>query len=75
MSLDPTTVDAAYLVVMADMGSWSMLQRKLHLTFARAMRALNDLEALGIVGPANPPHQRDVLITLDELDQIVRANG
>ena len=75
MTLDPTAVDAAYVVVMAGMGSWSMLQRKLHLTFARALRTMDDLEALGIVGPANPPHQRDVLITLDELDQIVRANG
>ena len=63
--------DAARLVVSAQFGSTSLLQRKLQLGYNRAGRIIDQLEAAGIVGPSNGSKPRDVLIhdevSLEEL--------
>ncbi|RNA65364.1 DNA translocase FtsK [Prosthecochloris sp. ZM_2] len=61
-SRDPMFVEAAHLVVMHQQGSVSLLQRRLKLGFSRAARVMDQLEANGIVGPAEGSKPREVLI-------------
>jgi len=50
-------------VVNYQKGSSSFLQRKLNIGFNRAARMLEELEELGVVGPAKGSKPRDVLIS------------
>ncbi|WP_224491150.1 FtsK/SpoIIIE family DNA translocase [Robertkochia flava] len=63
--------EAAEVIVSAQQGSASLLQRKLKLGYNRAGRIIDQLEAAGIVGPFEGSKARQVLIqdiiALDEL--------
>ena len=63
--------DAAQIIVTAQQGSASLLQRKLKLGYNRAGRIIDQLEAAGIVGPFEGSKARQVLVpdlvALDEL--------
>jgi S-DNA-T family DNA segregation ATPase FtsK/SpoIIIE len=63
--------DAAEIIVTAQQGSASLLQRKLKLGYNRAGRLIDQLEAAGIVGGFEGSKARQVLIVdfvaLDEL--------
>jgi len=54
--------DAAKLIVVNQMGSTSLIQRRMKLGYNRAGRLMDQLEAAGIVGPNQGSKARDVLI-------------
>lgn len=64
--------DAAEVIVTAQQGSASLIQRKLKLGYNRAGRIIDQLEAAGIVGPFEGSKARAVLIPdLSSLEQFL----
>ena len=59
---DPLFGDARGIVVQYKQGSTSLLQRKLHVGYARAARLLDQLEQTGIVGPPDGSKPREVFL-------------
>ncbi len=73
-NLDELFEDAARLIVLNQMGSTSMIQRKFSIGYNRAGRIMDQMEAAGIVGPSEGSKARQVLIA-DEysLEQLLNS--
>jgi len=68
--MDDMLEDAGRLVVETQHGSTSMIQRRMKLGYNRAGRIMDQLEALGIVGPADGSKPREVLFYgIEELNR------
>lgn len=62
---DPLFEDAARLIVQSQMGSTSLIQRRMKLGYNRAGRLMDQLEAAGVVGPNQGSKAREVLFKTD----------
>jgi len=62
---DPLFEDAARLIVSSQMGSTSLIQRRMKLGYNRAGRLMDQLEAAGVVGPNQGSKAREVLFKSD----------
>jgi S-DNA-T family DNA segregation ATPase FtsK/SpoIIIE len=73
---DPLFEDAAKLIVASQVGSTSLLQRRMKLGYNRAGRLMDQLEAAGVVGANQGSKARDVLIKTDaDLQQYLNTTS
>jgi S-DNA-T family DNA segregation ATPase FtsK/SpoIIIE len=71
---DPLFEDAARLIVQSQIGSTSLLQRRMKLGYNRAGRLMDQLESAGIVGPNQGSKARDVLFKTEmELEHFLQG--
>jgi len=62
--------EAAEVVVQNQLGSTSLLQRRLKVGYGRAARIIDQLQDAGVLGPADGSKAREVLVGLDDIDRI-----
>ena len=73
---DPLFEDAARLIVASQVGSTSLLQRRMKLGYNRAGRLMDQLEAAGVVGGSQGSKARDVLIQTEvDLNMLLNSIG
>ena len=72
---DPLIWDAARLVVESKLGSTSGIQRRLKVGYARAGRIMDMLEEKGVVGPPDGSKPREVLLSMDALEELIQVES
>ncbi|NBI27423.1 FtsK/SpoIIIE family DNA translocase [Chengkuizengella marina] len=65
---------AVQIIIEAKQASVSLLQRKMRIGYTRAARLIDSMEAKGYVGPYEGSKPREVIITLDQLNQSKSQN-
>src|SRR5260370_27467437 len=72
---DPLFRQAAEVCIQNQLGSTSLLQRRMSIGYGRAARIIDQLEMAGVLGPATGSKPRDVLLGLAELDDLTGREG
>ncbi len=72
---DPLIPKAVEIILEEKQGSVSHLQRRLKVGFSRAGRIMDEMEELGMVGPAEGTKTRKVLITREKWEEINSPQG
>ena len=72
---DPFFRQAAEVCIQNQLGSTSLLQRRMSVGYGRAARIIDQLEQAGILGPSNGSKPRDVLVGFEALDEICGRSG
>ena len=62
-------------IIAGGRASASFLQRKLKIGYARAARILDELEAAGVIGPADGAKPREILVTETALGDTMDSGG
>jgi S-DNA-T family DNA segregation ATPase FtsK/SpoIIIE len=62
--------EAAEVCIQHQLGSTSLLQRRLGVGYGRAARIIDQLHSAGILGPPNGSKPREILSGLEDLDRI-----
>jgi DNA segregation ATPase FtsK/SpoIIIE, S-DNA-T family len=70
---DPYFRKAAEIVINAESGSTSLLQRRLKIGYGRAARIVDQLHSAGVLGPADGSKPREVLVSHEQLDALMRG--
>ena len=70
-AVDPVFEEAVDIVLEQGGASTSMLQRKLRIAYSRAARLIDEMEDVGIIGPAEGSRPRRILITKQQWDERV----
>jgi S-DNA-T family DNA segregation ATPase FtsK/SpoIIIE len=65
--MDELFFDAAETIISTGQASASYLQRKMSVGYARAGRLIDQLQEKGVISPPNSRNQREILMTMDEL--------
>jgi S-DNA-T family DNA segregation ATPase FtsK/SpoIIIE len=68
---DPEFRRAAEVCIQHQLGSTSLLQRRLGIGYGRAARIIDQLHSAGVLGPPNGSKPREILMGLDDLDRVV----
>ena len=71
---DPYFRKAAEIVIHNGAGSTSLLQRRLKIGYGRAARVIDQLHDVGVLGPPDGSRPREVLISLVQLDSLLRGD-
>lgn len=69
---DELLAPAVKILIESGHASISMLQRRLHIGYARAARLIDMMEQRGIVGGYEGSKPRSILMTLDQYNQVFR---
>ena len=69
--IDPMFMEAATLILQTQLGSTSLIQRKMKLGYNRAGRIMDQLEEFGVVGPSQGSKAREVKVRSNEELMIV----
>jgi S-DNA-T family DNA segregation ATPase FtsK/SpoIIIE len=72
---DPEFRRAAEVCIQHQLGSTSLLQRRLGIGYGRAARIIDQLHAAGVLGPPNGSKPREILMGLEDLDRIAPEGG
>ena len=72
--LDPMLKEAAQLIISSQQGSTSLIQRKFSIGYNRAGRIMDQLERIGVVGPAQGSKPRDVLVQTGVELEVIMSN-
>ena len=68
---DQKFLDAVDVAIKNQKIATSLIQRKLSIGYGKAAKFIDVMESLGIVGEANGPKPREVLITMDEWHEML----
>jgi S-DNA-T family DNA segregation ATPase FtsK/SpoIIIE len=71
---DPHFRKAAEIVIHNGAGSTSLLQRRLKIGYGRAARIIDQLHEVGVLGPPDGSRPREVLVSLVQLDSVLRGD-